>query len=830
MLDIDDNVPVLPATQNPLPSNIRRKSSLLVGALNTPSTDDDYSQEYSSNGHGLKSHARLQRNGTIDLRLDFNLKDLPALPADYVSPVSTPETTGSRISKDTQSCPSLNIVIMLVGSRGDIQPYVALGKELLKDGHRTFVTGQGLEFFSIGGNPQDLMSYMVKNPGLVPGLTSLTNGDILRKRKMLKEMIHGCWSSCTSPAVDTQRPFIAEAIIANPPGFAHIHCAEALGIPLLMSFSQTPTTSFSHPLVNITQSNGGYGTSNYLSYAMADLLTWQGTGDLINSFRTNTLGLPPLTLRTGPDILERLNVPWTYCMSPSLVPRPKDWRDEIDIVGFYFLDLATKYEAYPELAAFLEEGPTPIYIGFGSVVVDDPAGLSKIIFEATAQASTRAIVSSGWGGLGAVVHHGGAGTTAIGLAKGLPTVIVPFFGDQEFWGNMVHRAGAGPKPIPKAELSVKKLKDGIIFALSASAKESARRLAQRIKGDNGVQRGVESFYRHLPVEHMKCDLDPSRIAVWWSPLQCMKLSAFAAQTLVDANLVEEEAVGTISNKFPDSKTYDRKKPPSLEPQAKTSNSRFWFLTNGWAVANVEFSERVIAPWKKKVGNKLAVPISIAKSLGVERLSDLKPSRPQSTAGPTQKPTHKRSASDETPKSPPAVLKRAPRVKQHTRNNSAPAPNKLKKPPPPPVVIPKDPHQEAWKTDSHREAQKHIREFRVEQGHEAVRNSTEKERRDLISKYKGKLSPMGPQRREEVVATPRGNVKSLETQAGESTPPLDSSIESPDSPPTPGTSNELDEEAYEQQLERAIQLSLEQYRKQEGSRTRYGTLNTANTME
>jgi sterol 3beta-glucosyltransferase len=83
----------------------------------------------------------------------------------------------------------------------------------------------------------------------------------------------------------------------------------------------------------------------------------------------------------------------------------------------------------------------------------------------------------------AVVHHGGAGTTAIGLAKGRPTVIVPFFGDQEFWGNMVHNAGAGPKPIPKAELNVKKLRDGIVFALSASAKESAKRLAQRIKDD-----------------------------------------------------------------------------------------------------------------------------------------------------------------------------------------------------------------------------------------------------------------------------------------------------------------------------------------------------------
>lgn len=133
---------------------------------------DEYS-EYTSSGKGLKSHAQLRRNGTIDVRLDFNLKDLPALPAEYVSPATTMETMESRISQETQSCPPLSIVIMLVGSRGDIQPFVALGKELLKEGHRVriathatfekFVTGQGLEFYSIGGNPQDLMSYMVKS-------------------------------------------------------------------------------------------------------------------------------------------------------------------------------------------------------------------------------------------------------------------------------------------------------------------------------------------------------------------------------------------------------------------------------------------------------------------------------------------------------------------------------------------------------------------------------------------------------------------------------------------------------------------------------------------
>jgi len=124
-----------------------------------------------------------------------------------------------------------------------------------------FVTVAGLDFFSIGGDPKDLMSYMVKSqytltfalkavlkavidPGLMPGFESLTNGDIVRKRKMLHEMINGCWLSCHSPSPASGRSFIADAIISNPPAFAHIHCAEALGIPLLLSFSEYPSRCF----------------------------------------------------------------------------------------------------------------------------------------------------------------------------------------------------------------------------------------------------------------------------------------------------------------------------------------------------------------------------------------------------------------------------------------------------------------------------------------------------------------------------------------------------------------------------------------------------------
>lgn len=130
---------------------------------------------------------------------------------------------------------NLNIVIQIVGSRGDVQPFLALGTGLQRTGHRVriathnvfekFVTEAGLEFYPIGGDPADLMAYMVKNPGLIPGMKSLRKGDIQKNRLMMAEILHGCWHSCLMPDPVTNTPFVANAIIANPPSFAHVHCA-----------------------------------------------------------------------------------------------------------------------------------------------------------------------------------------------------------------------------------------------------------------------------------------------------------------------------------------------------------------------------------------------------------------------------------------------------------------------------------------------------------------------------------------------------------------------------------------------------------------------------
>jgi hypothetical protein len=247
-----------------------------------------------------------------------------------------------------------------------------------------------------------------------------------------------------------------------------------------------------------------------------------------------------------------------------LIPQPHDWDNHITIPGFFFLPLASFYKPPEDLEAFLEAGPAPVYIGFGSIVVHDPDVLTRTIFDAVKKAGVRALVSKGWGGLGhkdtqipeniymldncphdwlfprvsCVVHHGGAGTMAAGIAAGRPTVIVPFFGDQSFWGDMVAKAGAGPAPIPHKKLTADRLAAAITEALQPETAQKASALANSINHEEGPEAAALSFYTRLPINKMHCLLSPSRIAVWRVKRTKIRLSAMAAALLCQAELLD----------------------------------------------------------------------------------------------------------------------------------------------------------------------------------------------------------------------------------------------------------------------------------------------------
>ncbi|CAG7562980.1 unnamed protein product [Fusarium equiseti] len=506
-------------------------------------------------------------------------------PSNLKIPESPRRSSSSTAVADSRPQTRLNIVIMVIGSRGDAQPFLKIGKVLKEDyGHRVRIAthpafrdfvekDSGLEFFSVGGDPSELMAFMVKNPGLIPTLETFKAGDIGRRRAAMATMFDGFWRACVNATDDEsdrqnlkmmgeKDPFVADVIIANPPSFAHIHCAEALGIPvhLMFTFPYTPTQAFPHPLASIKNSNVDPGYTNFISYPLVEMMVWQGLGDLVNEFRVKTLALDPVSTLWAPGATYRLHVPFTYLWSPGLVPKPQDWGSEIDVAGFVFLDLASTFEPPKELEDFLAAGDDPIYIGFGSIVVDDADKFTQMIFEAVELAGVRALVSKGWGGLGgeevpdnifmldntphdwlfprvkACVIHGGAGTTAIALKCGKPTMIVPFFGDQNFWGKMVSSADVGPEPVPYKHLNAEKLAEGIEYCLTDKAKQAAEVIAKRIaeEGD-GAANAVNEFHRQLNLRSpsiLRCSLLKGRTAVWEVKGSNIKLGALAADILV----------------------------------------------------------------------------------------------------------------------------------------------------------------------------------------------------------------------------------------------------------------------------------------------------------
>ncbi|KAJ5124951.1 UDP-glucuronosyl/UDP-glucosyltransferase [Penicillium bovifimosum] len=557
-------------------------------------------------GDGLNTGVRVLSDGRLDININENrpsiagilnrIQQTPA-PSDLedLAEQETPEPIPKGSGQDFPL--RMNIVIQVIGSRGDIQPFVALGKELKAHGHRVrlathlafreFVLEGGLEFFCIGGDPEELMAFMVQNPSLLPAFRTIRSGAIQKRRREMKEIIYGCWKSCIetgdgtdlhqikddlwSDAVDyRRRPFVADAIIANPPSLAHIHCAQRLGIPLHMMFTMpwTPTQFFPHPLAVLHQQGCKPTVANFVSYAVVDMMIWEGLGDLVNSWRKKCLALDELDSITAPSLIHRLRVPCSYLWSPSILRKPRDWPEHIDICGFSVLPAKSDYKPPKEIEDFLNAGPTPLYVGFGSIVVDDQIKLTRIVFEAIQNSGQRAIVSKGWGNLGVdevdvpdniliigsvphdwlftrvscVIHHGGAGTTAAGLALGRPTIIVPFFGDQQFWGGIVAHAGAGPTPIPHKQLTVEKLTDAIEMALHQSTQERAQEISRKMQEESGVRDGVRSFHRHLNLNSLRCSICPNLPAVWHVKQTRIALSAFAATVLVETGRLKPDDV------------------------------------------------------------------------------------------------------------------------------------------------------------------------------------------------------------------------------------------------------------------------------------------------
>jgi sterol 3beta-glucosyltransferase len=411
----------------------------------------------------------------------------------------------------------MKITIIAPGSRGDVQPYVALGKGLKDAGHfvqilttddfHELVTTYGLNFVDMGGQMQDLarqMEELIKQGNFLKILKSMGQA--------AQELVNRASESGLEASQDSSR------LIAGPGGlFVGLALSEKLGIPFIPAFyfPFTPTRAFPNTLVPLPPIRLP-GWANRLSHYIAQQMLWQNYRTADAKARREILGLPPASWWGPFASLNQQQQTVLYGFSPLVLPPPADWGPAVHVTGYWFLDPPAGWEPPANLVDFLESGSPPVFVGFGSMTNSKAEYTTRLVVEALAITGQRGVLSAGWGGLSqknipetvhmvdsipfswlfprmaAIVHHGGAGTTSAGLSAGVPSIVTPFMGDQPFWGQRVFKLGVGPRPIPLQRLTTERLAQAIQTALTDTAmRQQAAVLGERIRGENGVARAVE---------------------------------------------------------------------------------------------------------------------------------------------------------------------------------------------------------------------------------------------------------------------------------------------------------------------------------------------------
>jgi UDP:flavonoid glycosyltransferase YjiC (YdhE family) len=408
----------------------------------------------------------------------------------------------------------MRIAILATGSRGDVQPYLALGDGLQRAGHEVrlathqnfaeLVASVGLEFWPVAGNVQEIAESPAMRELLEKGNFLAIMGQMAKEAQRTGvALAEGGLAACRG----------VDLILGGMGGlYVGLAVAETLNLPFLQAYVVpfTPTAAF--PSVLLPQSLAKLGgTFNRLSHQLTRQMVWQSFRTADKLARQQVLGLPAAPFG-GPYGAVRLQqLPILYGFSPAVIPPPTDWDARVQVTGYWFLDTATDWTPPPALLDFLHAGPPPVYIGFGSMSSRNPAETAAIVLQALARAGQRGIILAGWGGLSkdqlpetvfaidaiphtwlfprvaAVVHHGGAGTTAAGLRAGVPGIVIPFFGDQPFWGQRVADLGVGPAPIPRKHLTVDRLAQALQAAVTDRAmRQRATELGARISAEDGV--------------------------------------------------------------------------------------------------------------------------------------------------------------------------------------------------------------------------------------------------------------------------------------------------------------------------------------------------------
>lgn len=442
----------------------------------------------------------------------------------------------------------MRITILALGTRGDVQPAVALAFGLQRAGHtvrlaapplsRDLVIGRGLDYAPLGTPP---------DPNALAPSTLWTLRFVARA---LRLYVRSLVSRGSPPAWPVTVPYLerlmedswracqdAQAVIFPFITVWLYHIVEKLRVPYYVWDTHPFTTTRAFPSFSFTglfpawlrlvdlmpawfRRGGGF---NALTHRWVEGFLFHLGLRLTNTWRRERLGLAPLTGTARLADLYRAATAVLYCYSPRVIATPGDWPESHHATGYWFLDSQADWRPPAQLVAFLSAGPPPVCVGFGSSRDRNPARLTAIVLAALARTGHRGILLTGRGGMletelpdsvfmtdavphdwlfrrvAAVVHHGGAGTTGAVLRAGVPSVVVPWWGDMPFWADCLHKLGVSPPPIAKGRLSALRLAAAIQLAVhDPQLRDRATALARQIQAEDGVARAVEIFERHVP--------------------------------------------------------------------------------------------------------------------------------------------------------------------------------------------------------------------------------------------------------------------------------------------------------------------------------------------
>lgn len=410
----------------------------------------------------------------------------------------------------------MRISIETLGTRGDVQPYVALALGLIAAGHQVqiaapeqfeaLVTERAISFAALPGEFLALLD-SPEGKAAIAGGQGFSSGLKMLKhvRPLMLKLLSDEWHGV--------RAFAPDAIVYHPKAIGAPHIANRLGIPFLLASPLpgfTATSVFPSPMLPFANLGPLNRLSHSLAISGADLLF----GKLLRQWRAEVLGLPARGRPGRPDGT-------LYAYSEAVMPRPIDWGPDVLVTGYWFLD-TPDWSPPHDLERFLAAGSPPVYIGFGSMPGLAPRAMTAMAIEALAQTGQRGLLASGGGALGsgslpetalmisaaphdwlmphvvAAIHHGGAGTTGAVLRAGVPMAICPFFGDQPFWARRIQALGCGPSPLERKELSAAAIARSISAMAEPEMREAARKLGSAIRREDGVSAAVRFIEGRIP--------------------------------------------------------------------------------------------------------------------------------------------------------------------------------------------------------------------------------------------------------------------------------------------------------------------------------------------